>query len=202
MSNAPRPRIEFWFEFASTYSYPAAMRVEQVAAEHDCELSFKPFLLGPIFHAQGWNNSPFNLYPAKGKYMWRDVARLCDELALPFQQPTQFPRNGLLPARICCAAHAEPWLPAFVRNVYTANFVRDEDISDASVVRDCLEDLVADPESWLKQAESPDVKAQLRANGERAAALGIFGAPSFVVGEELFWGNDRLENALRWARRV
>lgn len=194
-----RPSIELWFEFASTYSYPAAMRVERVAAEHGCAVTYRPFLLGPIFRAQGWDNSPFNLYPAKGRYMWRDLARICDELQLPLQRPRQFPQNGLLPARVACAAREEPFLPAFVRNVYSASFAHDQDISDPNVVRQCLEGLVADPGPWLQRAETPEVKAQLRANGERAIELGIFGAPTFVVGEELFWGNDRLEHALRWA---
>lgn len=195
------PRIDFWFEFASTYSYPAAMRVERVAAENGCEVSWKPFLLGPIFRAQGWDNSPFNIYPAKGRYMWRDLARICAELGVPMNKPTQFPRNGLLAARICCAAANESWLPSFVRSVYTANFVHDQEISDAKVLERCLHDLVPDPAHWLQRAESAEVKAQLRANSERAVELGIFGAPSFVVAEELFWGNDRLETALHWARR-
>jgi len=202
MSNPPRPRIELWFEFASTYSYPAAMRVEQVAAEHGCEVDYKPFLLGPIFRAQGWDNSPFNIYPAKGRYMWRDLARICEELALPLKHPSQFPRNGLLPARVACAAQDQPFLPAFVRNVYAASFAQDQEISDPDVVRQCLEDLVQSPDEWLQRAETPEVKARLRANGERAQELGIFGSPSFVVGNELFWGNDRLESALRWATKA
>jgi 2-hydroxychromene-2-carboxylate isomerase len=201
MTTPPRPRIEFWFEFASTYSYPAAMRVERVAAEHGCDVSHKPFLLGPIFRGQGWNDSPFIIFPAKGRYMWRDLARVCEELGLPLQKPTQFPRNGLLAARIVCAAHGESWQSAFVRNTYTANFARDQDIADREVLRECLESLVAEPEHWLQKAETVEVKARLRAHSDRAVELGIFGAPSFVVGDELFWGNDRLESALRWATR-
>ena len=69
-------KVEFWYEFASTYSYPAAMRVEQTAKEAGVGLVWRPFLLGPIFGSQGWNDSPFNIYPAKGRYMWRDMARI------------------------------------------------------------------------------------------------------------------------------
>jgi 2-hydroxychromene-2-carboxylate isomerase len=162
-------------------------------------VSYKPFLLAPIFRAQGWDNSPFNIYPVKGRYMWRDLARICDELALPLQQPSQFPRNGLLPARVACAAQDELFLPAFVRSVYTANFVHDLEISDPNVVRECLDGLVPEPDQWLQRAEAPEIKARLRANSERAIELGVFGSPTFVVGNELFWGNDRMENALRWA---
>ena len=68
-------RIEFWFEFASTYSYPAALRVDAAARSAQLELAWRPFLLGPIFKAQGWNDSPFNIHPAKGRYMWRDLER-------------------------------------------------------------------------------------------------------------------------------
>ncbi|MGB6906799.1 MAG: DsbA family protein, partial [Methyloceanibacter sp.] len=78
------PGIEFWYEFASTYSYPAAMRVETLAKEAGVELRWRPFLLGPIFKAFGWDDSPFNIFAAKGKHMWRDLERVCaaDGLAL------------------------------------------------------------------------------------------------------------------------
>lgn len=195
------PSIEFWFEFASTYSYPAAMRVEQVARQHGCSVVWRPFLLGPIFRGQGWDDSPFNIYPAKGRYMWRDLERICAELAVPFEKPSVFPRNGLLAARVACAGDGEDWLPAFVRSVYSANFAHDRDISQPDVLRACLQPLVADPEAILATAGHDDTKAGLRRNSERAVALGIFGAPSFVAGDELFWGNDRLEAALRWSLR-
>jgi 2-hydroxychromene-2-carboxylate isomerase len=197
----PRPHIDFWFEYASTYSYPAAMRVERVAAAHGCDVSYRPLLLGPIFRAQGWHDSPFNIYAAKGRYMWRDLARICEELSIPMQKPSQFPRNGLLAARISAAAEGEAWLPTFVRNVYSANFANDRDIADPAVLQSCLQDLVADPQEWLRRAEAPEIKAHLRARSDEANQLGIFGAPSFVVGDELFWGNDRLESALAWAKR-
>jgi 2-hydroxychromene-2-carboxylate isomerase len=190
--------IQFWFEFASTYSYPAAMRIEAAAAARGIAIEWKAFLLGPIFKSQGWNDSPFNLYPAKGRYMWRDLARVCAALELPLVRPSQFPRNGLLPARVACAFAGEPWLPAFVRAVYDANFARDEDIANTAVIARCLERAGQAPEAVLTAAGSDASKARLRAQGEEALRLGLFGAPSFVVGEELFWGNDRLETALAW----
>src|SRR2546422_896092 len=108
----PRPVLDFWFDFASTYSYLAAMRIGPLAETADVRVRFRPFLLGPIFKAQGWTTSPFKLYPAKGRHMWRDLERSCEELQ----------------------------------------------------------------------------------------RLGLFGAPSFTTADgELFWGNDRLEPALRWA---
>jgi 2-hydroxychromene-2-carboxylate isomerase len=190
--------IQFWFEFASSYSYPAAMRVESMAAVRGIHVEWKPFLLGPIFRSQGWNDSPFNVYPVKGAYMWRDLARVCEELHLPLVRPSQFPRNGLLAARVACAFAGEPWLPDFVRAVYDANFARDEDISSPAVIARCLESAEQPPEPHLEAAQSEGSKAMLRAQGQEAERLGIFGAPSFVVGSELFWGNDRLETALAW----
>ena len=191
--------MEFWFEYASTYSYPAAIRIEQAARAADVPLRYKPFLLGPIFGKQGWKDSPFNIYPVKGRYMWRDLERICERLGTPFVRPSTFPRNGLTAARVTLAL-PEAARPAFVRSVYEANFARDRDIAATEVVTQLLTTLGHDPSPVLARAGSSDVKDELRAQTERAAELGIFGSPSFVVGGELFWGNDRLDEALDWAR--
>ena len=81
------PVVDFWFDFASTYSYPACMRAAARAEETGVAIRYRPFLLGPIFKAQGWDTSPFNIYEAKGRYMWRDLERLCAELSIPFSRP-------------------------------------------------------------------------------------------------------------------
>jgi 2-hydroxychromene-2-carboxylate isomerase len=193
--------VHFWFEFASTYSYPSAWRVETEARARGLEVVWEPFLLGPIFGAQGWNDSPFNIYPVKGRYMWRDLERLCAAHGLAFVHPTKFPRNGLLAARVCCAAAKEPWLPDFVRAVYRANFAEDREISTPEVVGSLLAAQGVSADEWLERAGLPDAKQTLREQTERAIAKGIFGAPSFTVGDELFWGNDRLTQALDFAER-
>lgn len=194
--------MQFWFEFASTYSYPAALRVEALARQHGVTLEWKAFLLGPIFQAQGWNDSPFNLFPVQGRYMWRDLERICADLELPLHRPSLFPRNSVLAARVACRFAAEPWLPDFVRAVFRANFVEDQDIAQPEVLEHCLEILGLPGAKLLQQAQSAESKALLRTQIEQAVALGIFGAPSFIVGDELFWGNDRLEAALAWAQHV
>lgn len=192
--------LQFWFEFASTYSYPAATRVEALSARYGISVSWRVFLLGPIFREQGWNDSPFNIYPAKGRYMWRDLERICHGLQIPLKRPSVFPRNGLLASRIACHFSEEKWLPDFVRAVYSANFEHDQDISEPSIVERCLVVAGQNPEAILMAAHEPEAKAKLRTQTEEAVQLGIFGAPSMVAGSELFWGNDRLEDSLSWCR--
>jgi 2-hydroxychromene-2-carboxylate isomerase len=189
-------RLEFWYEFASTYSYLSAMRIEKVAAAAKIEVAWRPFLLGPIFRAQGWDDSPFNLQPAKGRYMWRDVERLAEGYGLPFRRPSSFPRNGLLAARIALVAQPEGWCPDWTRAVFTAEFAHDHDIGEPAVLRELVSTLGQDADAVLARAGSDENKTALRAQTERAQALGIFGAPSFVVDEELYWGNDRLGDAV------
>ena len=194
------PTLEFWFEFASTYSYPAAARIEDIARQAGVAVSWRPFLLGPIFGQQGWTDSPFNIYPVKGRYMWRDLERICARLRLPFRHPSQFPRSGLLAARVACAHAGQPWLPAFVRGDYRANFAEDRDIADTTTVSDVLAGLGLPAAQVLERAQSPAAKQQLREQTDEAIRRGIFGAPTFIVGNELFWGNDRLEDAIAWNR--
>src|SRR2546429_5420050 len=184
MGRVSRPVLQLWFEFASTYSYPAVQRIEALAAGLGVGVEWKPFLLGPVFKSQAWNDSPFNLYPAKGRYMWRDLARLCAKYGLPFRRPSVFPRPSLLVARVTCTAAAEPWCGDFVRAVFHANFAEDRDIASVETVT-----AIRRPgRALVEAAAAPEAKARLRAATERAIALGIFGAPTAVVGDELFWG--------------
>ena len=193
--------LDFWFDFGSTYSYPAAMRIEGLAMRHGVRVSWRPFLLGAIFKAQGISDSPFNLYPARGRYMWRDLERVCESEGIPFRRPSQFPRNGLLAARIACWYSDAAWLPQFVRAVYRANFQDDLDIADASVVARCVTAVGQNAAEVIGQALTAESKAKLRAQTDEAARLGIFGAPFFIAGREPFWGNDRLEQAISWHAR-
>jgi 2-hydroxychromene-2-carboxylate isomerase len=194
------PKLAFWFEFASTYSYPSAMRIEDAAQAAGVALEWRPFLLAPIFGAQGWNDSPFNVYPVKGRYMWRDLQRVCDKHGIPLKHPTAFPRNGLLAARVAQVACDEGWGPDFTRAVYRANFALDREIGEQDVIADLVATLGKQPADVLARALTPANKDRLKRTGEEASRLGLFGAPSFVVGEEIFWGNDRLEDALAWAK--
>ena len=195
-----RPVVEFWFEFASTYSYLSVMRIERAAEAAGVDIEWKPFLLGPVFLALGWNDSPFNIYPPKGRYMWRDLERLAQKEGLPFRRPTRFPRNGLLAARVALVGVEEGWVAPFARAVMSANFAEDREIGEEAVIVEILATLGLPAAEVIARAQADANKLALRCQTERAAELGLFGAPSFRVGEELFWGNDRLEDALAWAR--
>jgi 2-hydroxychromene-2-carboxylate isomerase len=190
-------RLHFWFEFASTYSYPAAMRIEAVARAREVTIEWRPFLLGPILAAQGMAGTPFNLYPVRGRYMVRDVQRTCVALDLPFELPKPFPQNGLLCARIATALE-DPLCARFARAVYTLEFGGGRTISDPLTAAEALRRAGLDT-ALVERAQDEDVKARLRASTDEATALGIFGAPTFVTPDkEMFWGNDRLEQALDW----
>jgi 2-hydroxychromene-2-carboxylate isomerase len=194
-----RPVLEFWYEFASTYSYLSAMRIEAEAEGAGLEIVWRPFLLGPIFAAQGWTTSPFNLYPAKGRYMWRDMEREAESLGLPCRQPSPFPQNSLLPARVALLGTIEGWTPAFTKAVYEAEFGHGRDISDGDLIAEILSGLRLDATSVLRAAQSDENKARLRAQCDEARERGIFGAPTFIAPDgEMFWGNDRLDRALAW----
>ncbi|WP_341646406.1 2-hydroxychromene-2-carboxylate isomerase [Thauera sp. SDU_THAU2] len=195
-----RPVVEFWYEFASTYSWLSVMRIEPLAEVAGVQVEWKPFLLGPVFMALGWNDSPFNIYPPKGRYMWRDLERLAARYGQPFRKPSGFPRDSLLAARVALVGVAEGWVGPFSRAVMSANFVEDRDIGQAEVIAEILSRQGLDADAVIGRALSDDNKQALRRQTEHATELGLFGAPSFRVGEELFWGNDRLEDALDWAR--
>lgn len=190
--------LEFWYEFASTYSYPAAMRIENRATARGVTVEWRPFLLGPIFGSQGWTTSPFNLYPAKGRYMWRDMERICARESLPFRRPDPFPQNTLLAARIATALDGED-RKRFSRAVYEAEFGAGESVASPENLVKLLEACGISSEVVTDAGAEP-ARMALRASVDEAVGRGIFGAPSFVADDgELFWGFDRLEEALDWA---
>ena len=193
--------LDFWFEFASTYSYPAAMRIGNAVKGTGVNVRWRPFLLGPIFKAQGWDNSPFNIFSAKGRYMWRDIERECNIYGLPFRKPDPFPQPSLLAARIAACGTSEPWGEDFVRAVYRAEFADGRQIGEPDVITAILDELRIDAASVWIRAQSAANKALLRGATAEALERGIFGAPTFITEDgEMFWGNDRLEQAIAWAK--
>lgn len=196
------PILDFWFDFASTYSYPSALRLGPLAAAAGVRIKFRPFLLGAIFKAQGWTTSPFNIYSAKGEYMWRDVERICRDLSLPFCRPDPFPQNSLLAARVALVGLNDEWGEQFCIDIFRAQFAQGRPIDDRGTVAEILAGLNIDAEPVLAAALTEQTKALLRSQTEEAQHRGLFGAPSFTTSDgEVFWGNDRLERALLWATR-
>lgn len=195
----PPATLEFWFDFGSNYSYLSVMRIEALAHERHVAVTWKPFLLGVVFQALGWETSPFVLQKIKGDYAWRDMARQCDKYGLPWRQPATFPRTALLPMRVALVGADQGWIAPFAQRMMTMNFAADRDIDNAEAVGEVLQELGLDAGTILALALTQDNKLRLRRQTQQAQALNLFGAPSFISGGELFWGNDRLEDALAHA---
>jgi 2-hydroxychromene-2-carboxylate isomerase len=190
---------EFWYEFASTYSYPAALRAAALAEERGVSVVWRPFLLGPVFAAQGWRDSPFNLYPAKGRYMWRDLERTCRAMGVPLKRPEPFPQPSLLAARVALVLDGDA-RSDFSRRVFVAEFGQGLPIGDRATLGALLAACGVDPRAAFERAESETNKARLKAETARAVEIGIIGAPCLVTQDgEVFWGNDRLEQGFDWA---
>jgi len=190
--------IECWFDFASNYSYLSVLRL---ARQQEVVVHWKPFLLGPIFKEQGWDNSPFVLQKAKGDYVWKDMPRECAKYGLPWRQPSEFPRRSILAARVALLGEHQPWMAEFCARVMLANFEHDEDIGSEAVIAAILTSIGLDAPALLAAAQSADNKARLHARTDEARARRIFGAPTFFAGPEMYWGNDRLSDALACAAR-
>jgi 2-hydroxychromene-2-carboxylate isomerase len=194
--------LDFWFDFASTYSYPAAMRVAPLAWQSGVMVRFRPFLLGPLFKAQGWSTSPFNLYPAKGRYMWRDLERICFDLDSAVSAARTLSTKQLVGCARCVG-----WIEELMgRGVLPGRFSspvrgRSSDRRSDHNPRYTLTASHRSCSSVRKAAQAETNKAALRTQTGEAKQLGIFGAPTFATADgELFWGNDRLERAIAWAR--
>ncbi len=193
--------MEFWYDFASPYSWMAAERIDGLAAAGGLAVHWRPFIIGPILRLRPDNPSPYqNAPPAQRAYRRRDAERLCASYGLPLRWPSSYPRNGLLGARLARAAPPDV-RPALSRAIYRANFVDDREISDATVIGAIVAAQGLDADALLAAALTDANKRGLVADVDAAIAHGIFGAPSFRVGTELFWGNDRLEQAIAWARQ-
>jgi 2-hydroxychromene-2-carboxylate isomerase len=198
-SSGKSREIEFWFEFGSIYSYLSVMRIEPLAAKHGTQVSWQPFLLGPIFQSFGWNSSPFVLQKEKGEYVWQDIARQCEKYGIPWNKPSQFPRLGVLPLRIMLVGAGQSWVGEFAKRVMLLNFYLDREINSADAIGGILAELGQSSADVLARAQSDPIRKRLREQTDTAKQRKIFGAPTFFVGGEMFWGNDRLEDALEFA---
>jgi 2-hydroxychromene-2-carboxylate isomerase len=188
--------IEFWFDFASPYSHLAAQRIEALAGAAGLALRWRPFLLGPIFHSFGWDTSPFLLQKEKGAHMWVDMERQCRKYGIAWLRPSVFPRNGVLAARVGLWLERAGRAGPFCREVMRLNFSLDRDIGDPGVVAEALAAVGEKAAEVIAAATGEDMKSALREQTNLAKQRGVFGAPTFFAGPALFWGNDRLEDAI------
>jgi 2-hydroxychromene-2-carboxylate isomerase len=149
----------------------------------------------PVFKAQGWETSPFNLYVSKGRNMWRDLERLCEELKLPFRRPEPFPQNSLQASRLALVGLDAQWGEDFCRSVFRAEFAEGRRIDEPAVLSELLAVLSVDPDPVFAAAQTDAIKAKLRSQTEEALQLGIFGAPSFITMDGELFGVTTVLNA-------
>lgn len=190
------PKLDFWYEFASPYACLAAMRIEGVAEAKGVEVIWHPFLLGAIYKMMDLPAPPMQMTKQKFNYMWLDSARQAKLDGFALRRPSQFPRIAVLPSRVALIGRGEGWCPEFSRRVFQANYADDQDIAKEEVIRRILKDMGQDADGVLTAALSPENKEALKVETQEAFDKDIFGVPTFFAGDEIFWGNDRLEQAL------
>lgn len=192
--------IDFWIEYGSTYTYLSVARIGALAAASNVEVRWQPFFVMPIMAELGLTQGPFLPFPSKTAYMWRDIERRAARHRIPYTRPSTYPVNSLLTARIACIAADEGWCQPFTESVFRLHWTRNILIGSAENIQTVLTDLGKSPSDLMERAQTSVVKEALKRQTAQAKSLGIFGAPSFSVGQELFWGDDRLEEAIEWAR--
>lgn len=195
----PAP-MDFFFFYGSTYTYLTVMRIEAAANAAGIDVRWRPFNVREIMIEM--DNIPFANKPAKTAYMWRDLERRAGKQGVEFTAPPAYPVDpDLLANRVGIVAAQDGWCPAYTRASYRAWFLEDKPLGERENVVRVLREIDRDPDAVLAQADSAAVTDALSAETARARALGIFGSPTFAVGGEIFWGDDRLEDALEWCAR-
>jgi len=194
-------RIEFWFSIGSTYSYLTVMRLDAYATLQGLEIVWRPFNVREIMIEQ--NNIPFANKPVKSAYMWRDIERRATRYGLPIKVPAPYPLEQLpLANQIAILGMEEDWGRRYVMETYRLWFQEGLPAGEDPNLSRSLEAVGQDPEDVLARAQTSEMEAALAAATDEARQAGIFGAPSFIVDGELFWGDDRVHDALAWARRA
>jgi len=181
------PICEFFFDLNSSYSYLASTQLAGLAQRTGARIVLVPMLLGAITKATGSNVGPMQ----RLQYTARDMLRWAERYRIPFTLPSSWPTRSVLGLR--CVLAAGEGREAAMHALFRAFWAEGKDIADAAVVRDALGAAGMDAERILAGAESPPIKDELRKNTDGALERGVFGAPTFFVGEEMFWGNDRLD---------
>jgi 2-hydroxychromene-2-carboxylate isomerase len=192
-------QIDFWFTMGSTYSYLSVCRLASVERAENISFRWRPFHL--LLILQDMKHVPFADKPTKARYMWRDIERRAAMYGLPASVPAPYPAKDSAAAnRIAIVGMREGWGPDFVRAAYHRWICRGEETGSEPNVSSSLRDIGQDATRVLALANSPAANDRLLAETEAARQLGIFGSPTFAVSDEIFWGDDRLEDAICWCR--
>ncbi len=190
--------VDFFFYYGSTYTYLSVMRAERAAAGAGVELRWRPFNVRAIMIEQ--DNIPFRTKPVKLAYMWRDLERRARRHGIDWRAIPPYPIDPeALANRVGLVAAEEGWCPDYSRAAYRAWFLDGQALGAEGTIEPILEGLGQDPARVIGAADSERIRAEFESETRRACDLGIFGSPTFVVDEEIFWGDDRLEDALDWA---
>jgi len=194
-------QIDFWFSIGSTYTYLSVMRIDEVARQAGLTFRWRPFDVRTIMVEM--NNIPFHTKPVKLRYMWRDVERRAALFGFPWSGIPPYPIKHLsLVNRVALSATDEDWCADYVKAAYQSWFTGGQDPSVEPTLSDNLRAIGQNPDTVIARATSGEAKAALEAATSTARALGIFGSPTFVANGELFWGDDRLEDAIGWHNRA
>lgn len=193
------PEIDFWYSIGSTYSFLTVMRLDDWSAEHDATVNWRPFNVRTVMSSQ--QNIPFAGKPEKSAYMWRDIERRSAKYHIHASLPAPYPISDLaLANQVALLGMTDGWGKSFTQNLYRIWFEDGVEAGSESALSEALLRCQQDPRLTLARARSPDIVTALKAETDIAVKLGVFGAPSFVVRQEVFWGDDRLDDALSWAR--
>lgn len=185
-------RVEFFFDFSSPFAYLASTQIEELAARKGASLVYRPFLLGALFKAIGTPNVPLFAMPEpKQRLVRADLHRWADHWGVPFRFASRFPMNTVKPLRMVLAA-PEDRVAALVNAIYRAYWALDRDISADEVLADLAISVGLDGAALVAATADERMKKRLKDVTEQAERIGICGAPSFLVGDLLFWGQDRL----------
>ena len=191
--------IDFWFTMGSTYTYLSVMRLDELEQSSGIRFRWRPFHLLAIL--QEMKHVPFADKPAKSAYMWRDIERRAAMYGLPVSLPMPYPaKQSIMANLVAIVGMRQGWGVDFVRAAYRRWFQLGQETGSEPNVSESLRDIGQEPQSVLALANATDTTAALMAETDVAKKLGIFGSPTFVVGRELFWGDDRLEDAISWYR--
>ena len=192
--------IDFWYSIGSTYSYLTVMRLPEVAQAQDVVVRWRPFNVRHVMIEQ--NNIPFKDKPVKTAYMWRDIERRADDYGLAPKIPAPYPLPGLVLAnQVAILGAEEGWVADYTRETYRRWFEAGEPAGEDPNMSASLTQIGQDPERVLSVAQTGQIERALSDATDEAMRLGVFGSPTFVADDEVFWGDDRLEDAIRWAKR-